>query len=96
MIPLRLKHWWQRNFGHVWATRGGSDDGWYKFRARFGKIALVWTTFYGDLSFICFISSDHKVRIAGKEYPGYGQQYGWWHWDYEPHGKVLGKGGNWW
>lgn len=94
---LRLRHWWQRNFGRVYASGGLSNDGWYSFRCRFGKIALVWTTFFGDIAFICGLRKDGAVIILGKEYPGYLQPYGSWKWSYDlPEGaKYLGKGGFW-
>ena len=95
---LRLQHCYQRNFGRVYVSRGLSDeDGWYSFRCRFGKIALVWTNCFGDIPFVCGLRKDGAVIILGKEYPGYLQTYGSWKWKYDltENGKYLGKGGYW-
>lgn len=85
---VKLRHWWQRNLGHVYASANGSD--WYRFRARFGYIALVWSL---GTSFIVRLADDRKLIIADEDLAGYGKPYGGWQWDYEPHGRVICDGG---
>lgn len=91
---LRLRHWWQRNFGHVYLseTRGNGEIRCYRFKAWFGKVALCWW----PCDFVCRLSPNgdiinhcwEKMRGFGKPYPG-------WKWSYEPVGSVIGKGGAW-
>jgi hypothetical protein len=86
---IKLRHWWQRNFGHVYASANGKD--WHRFGARLGCIALVWV----DSPFIVRLGEDHRLIITEKVLPGYGKPYGGWQWDYEPHGCFVGDGGAW-
>lgn len=99
MLPMnwriKLKHWWQRNFGHVYLWCGENGKPWYRFRARRGRVALVWTLIFGDSGFICRLNRDGSVIIDDDYYAGYGKQYGSWVWDYEPKGECAGKGGFW-
>lgn len=87
---VKLRHWWQRNFGHVYASANGSD--WYRFRARFGRIALAWSL---GTPFIVRLADDRRLIIANEDLFGYGKPYGPWQWDYEPHGCSVGDGGAW-
>ena len=86
---IKLRHWWQRNFGRVYASTNNAD--WYRFRARFGCIAFAWC----ESPFVVRLDDDHQLIIADKYFVGYGKPYGSWQWDYEPHGRVIGDGGVW-
>ena len=86
----KLTHWWQRNFGYVYASANGKD--WYRFRAWFGRIALVWG--FG-IPFILRLGDEHCLIITDKDLRGYGKPYSGWQWDYEPHGRCVGEGGAW-
>lgn len=86
---VKLRHWWQRNFGHVYASPNGKD--WYRFRARLGCIALVWVA----SPFVVRLADDRSLVITEKGLPGYGKPYGGWRWDYEPHGCFVCDGGAW-
>jgi len=81
-IIIWLKHWYQRNFGHVYVR----DDKckWYIFKAKRGKIALNWFTIIGTIGFICKLGDNFKVlNNHNKEMKGYGEQYGSWTWSYD-------------
>lgn len=86
---IKFCHWWQRNFGRIYASANGKD--WYQFRARFGQIALVW----GESPFIVRLDPSHRLIILDKWLSGYGKPYGGWKWDYKPHGRLVGHGGFW-
>lgn len=100
-IATRLRHWWQRNFGYVYLTKHWAGDLFpsehYRFAARFGKVALVWTTAFGDVPFICRLDeSTHTILIDGKVYPGYGKPWAGWTWSYEaPKNGDVKRGGYW-
>lgn len=94
-LKLRIKHWWQRNFGHVYLWSGSERDPWYRFRARRGRVALVWSTIFEDIGFVCRLREDGAVVIDDDYYAGYGKQYGSWVWAYGPKGECAGKGGFW-
>lgn len=85
----KLKHWWQRSFGYVYVT----DRNWitYRFRCRFGRIALVW----GDAPFVCELSEDGTIIITDKACAGYGKPYPHWTWDYTPPLAIVRRGGYW-
>ena len=88
----KLTHWWQRNFGYVYASANGKD--WYRFRAWFGHIgyfALYWI----PSPFIVRLGDDHRLIIANKDLSCCGKPYSGWQWDYEPHGRCVGEGGAW-
>lgn len=82
---IKMRHWWQRNFGLVYASANGIE--WYRFSAWFGRIALV-----RDLGtpFLVRLGENHRLIITEKVLPGYGKPYGGWQWDYEPHGRFVG------
>ena len=88
------RHWWRRNFGCVYLSENGAD--WYRFRARRGRVALVWNTLCGAIPFYCrldesgLVLNDHDDSMRG-----YGRPYGSWRWDYEPRGRLVGEGGYW-
>ena len=86
---IKRRHWWQRNFGHIYASANGND--WYRFRARFGCIALVWIF----TPFIVRLADDRRLIITDEDLSGYGKPYGGWQWDYEPHGRFVCDGGAW-
>ena len=85
----KLRHWWQRNFGHVYASANGID--WLRFRARLGRITLVWC----ELSFTVRLGNDRQLIITDDYLRAYGKPYDGWQWDYEPHGRFVGNGGAW-
>ena len=87
---IKMRHWWQRNFGYVYASANGKD--WHRFSACFGHIALEWLL---GAAFIVRLADDHRLIIAEENLLGYGKPYGGWQWDYEPHGRVIGDGGAW-
>lgn len=95
----KLIKWWRRNFGHVYLQNGLEPEKLYRFRARFGRVAFVWSTFLGDIPFVCRLEENGKVIIDGREYAGYNQQWGSWTWRYfYPMGFPLEKliiGGYW-
>lgn len=86
---IKFCRWWQRNFGHVYASPNGRD--WYRCRARFGKIALIW----GESPFIVRLSPTHHLIILDKWLPAHGRPYGGWKWAYKPYGRLVGHGGFW-
>ena len=87
-LIVELRHWWQRNFGHIYASPNGND--WYRFSALFGYIALKWPL---GMPFIVRLADDRRLIIADEDLAGYGKPYGGWQWDYEPHGRVICDGG---
>lgn len=78
----KLRRYWQRNFGYVFVTddRGGK----WRFKARRGKIALVW---WATGAWVCSLDlKDHLVMTPhGKPWPG-------WTWSYEPSGEWRDGG----
>ena len=72
----------KRNFGHVYLQDGCDPGKLYRFRARFGRVAFVWSTAYGDSPFVCRLEENGEVVIDGRQYPGYGRQWGKWTWRY--------------
>ena len=72
----------KRNFGHVYLQNGCDPEKLYRFRARFGRVAFVWSTSFGDSPFVCRLEENGEVVIDGKQYPGYNQQWGEWTWRY--------------
>ena len=95
-VLVWIKRAWRRNFGHVYLWSGIEGDPWYRFRARRGRVALVWNTLIGPVSFRCRLLGDGTVaNDHDRCMSGYGMQYGRWVWDYEPHGMCAGKGGAW-
>lgn len=56
---VKLRHWWQRNFGRVYASANGID--WYRFRACFGCIALKRSL---GISFIVRLADNLRLIIA--------------------------------
>lgn len=99
-IRTRLRHWWQRNFGYVYLKDMNvlGDGRQYLFRARHGRVALVWRIITGDyIEFICRLAKNGEVQNAhDSSMRGYGKQYGGWVWQYEPFqpGRAI-KGGAW-
>ena len=87
---IKLRHWRQRNFGHVYASANGKD--WYRFIALFGYIALKW---WEVEPIVVRLADDRKLIVVDEELPGYGKPYSGWQWDYEPHGRCVGDGGAW-
>ena len=87
---VKLCHWWQRNFGHVYASANGKN--WHRFGAWFGYIALKWSL---GTPFIVRLADNRRLTIANEDLPGYGKPYGGWQWDYEPHGHFVCDGGAW-
>ena len=82
MIFLAILKWLKRNFGHVYVKSDTNPDILFRFRARRGRIALIWSTWAGIIPFICRLSPDGKVLIDDKRLAGYGKQYGQWTWQY--------------
>ena len=87
---IKLRHWWQRNFGYVYASANGKD--WHRFYTWFGYITLKWLL---GTPFIVRLADDHRLIIADEDLSGYGKPYGGWRWDYEPHGGFVDDGGEW-
>ena len=95
----KLRHWWQRNFGHVYLkdTSVLGNGCQYLFRAKWGKVAMVWDGFGYTIPFICRLAENGEVQnVYNKTMSGYGKQYGGWRWSYEPFkpGEAY-KGGAW-
>lgn len=97
---IKLRHWWQRNYGHVYlkdtSVLGNGIQ--YLFRARRGKVAFVWHIITGEnIAFICRLSPNGEVNnIHSEAMSGYGKQYGGWRWSYEPFQPgEADKGGAW-
>ena len=89
-FKLRIKHWWQRNLGHVYLSENGATC--YRFRTRKGYVALSWCHY----PFVCYLCpKTHQVISTLKGTIGYQKPYGSWVWSYDPIGTVLGKGGEW-
>ena len=82
MIFLPIIKWFKCNFGHVYVCDGVHLDVLYRFRARRGRVALCWSTFFGTIPFVCRLSKDGKLIIDDKSRAGYGKQYGQWTWQY--------------
>ena len=87
---IKMRHWWQRNFGQVYASANGKN--WRRYNARLGYITLHWLL---GTPFILRLGDDHRLIIADKDLRGYGKPYGGWQWDYEPHRCVASNGGAW-
>lgn len=87
-ILVKLGHWWQRNFGQVYATENGID--WYRYNTRLGYIAITWLL---GRSFILRLGDDHRLIMSEKDFPA--EPYGRWKWDYEPHGYFVCDAGAW-
>ncbi len=95
-VGTRLRHWWQRNFGHVYLTEtrydGSGGRQCYRFKARFGRVNLCWWT--GP--FICRLAEDGKiVNSFGESMSGFGHPYPGWTWSYEPTTGDVKEGGAW-
>lgn len=89
-----VKHWYQRNFGHVYLTQtklGGQTECW-RFRARFGRVALCWWA----TPFVCRLSPNGDIINIDCEWMrGYGEPYPGWKWSYEPTTNDIKNGGAW-
>ena len=93
-LPGIVKHWYQRNFGHVYLTQtkwNGQTVCW-RFRARFGRIALCWWA----TPFVCRLSPNGDIiNITDKCMRGYGNPFPGWKWSYEPTTENAMNGGAW-
>lgn len=93
-LLVTVRHWYQRNFGHVYLTQtklGGQTECW-RFRARFGRIALCWWA----TPFVCRLSPNGDIiNIACEWMRGYGKPFLGWRWSYEPTSNDIKNGGAW-
>ena len=93
-INRDIKHWWQRNFGHVFLTetRWKGELKCYRFKAWFGRINFSW---WVD-DFICRLDKnggDLIVQNKSVEYSG--KPYNGWKWSYIPTTDEVQEGGAW-
>lgn len=99
-MMTKLRHWWQRNFGHVYLKdMSVLGDGYqYLCRAKRGRVAFVWHIADGiEIPFVCRLAENGEVQNVHNEVmSGYGEQYVGWRWSYEPFQPgEADKGGAW-
>ena len=95
-LSIKLKHWWQRNFGHVYLTTHNwkGELRCFRFKAWFGKVNLVWICGGG---LVCKLSptGGDNINIHNKDMLGYGKPFGDWKWSYVPTTDNPQEGGQW-
>ena len=68
----------KRNFGHVYLCDKFKPGVLYRFRARWGKVALTW----GESPFVCRLAKNGELIIDEKRLRGYRKPYWGWRWRY--------------
>lgn len=90
-VLASIRRWWQYNFGHVFLTSPSHPGTCWRFRARRGRVALVWCS----TPFVCVLRGDGAVvNSDNPTMSGYGKQYGDYTWSFEPTG-AYSDGGFW-
>lgn len=72
----------KRNFGHVYLRDEYRPDVLCRFRAKRGRVALLWYTPLGVIPFKCRLGKNGELINDCKGTRGYGKPYSGWSWMY--------------